>query len=135
MTVIKLLFLDVDGVLNSSKTLKRGLMIDLIRCKFIDDLCMETNTLVVLSSTWRMDWPANLHLLRNAGITKLIARTGTRASNDQFERGHQIQDFINETCPDKFAIIDDDMLPEQKNNFVRTNFDDGSNKINKLDNK
>ena len=61
---MKVVFLDVDGVLNTSKTFervyhsfkntgKKELEIDLFRLEYLKRIIEETNSKIVLSSTWR----------------------------------------------------------------------------------
>ena len=61
---MKVVFLDVDGVLNTSKTFervycsfkntgKKELEIDSFRLEYLRQIIDETNSRVVLSSTWR----------------------------------------------------------------------------------
>ena len=64
---IKVIFLDIDGVLNSTKTFKRiheeykktGKRLSCIEDEYLDNLreiVNKTNAVVVLSSTWRHDF-------------------------------------------------------------------------------
>ena len=59
---MKIIFLDIDGVLNSDTYLKSrpansaDNRIDLSRVKLLADLVKSTNAKIVLTSTWRVDW-------------------------------------------------------------------------------
>ena len=59
---MKIIFLDIDGVLNSDTYLESRLdksednRIDLSRVKLLADLVKSTGAKIVLTSTWRVDW-------------------------------------------------------------------------------
>ena len=59
---MKIIFLDIDGVLNSDKYLEsctdksEDNRIDLSRVKLLADLVKSTDAKIVLTSTWRVDW-------------------------------------------------------------------------------
>lgn len=132
---MRILFLDVDGVLNSlGSVLALGdpnHHFDPVSVGLITRLLKETETKVVVSSSWRIGRTvANLqHVLDGLGATKIadriIGRTG-----DEFNghRGRQIKDWIDKNAPNcSYVIVDDDsdMLPEQKPYFVHTSWEDG----------
>lgn len=125
---MKLIFLDIDGVLNCRHTKERKNGIIDIDPFFVDVLNWvldETDARIVLSSTWRFD--ENWHeTMKNAGIKDVfIGRTG-RSSKDF--RGDDIQDYLDEHHKeiDTYIIIDDDSdfypwQPHAKTSF----FEDG----------
>ena len=59
---MKIIFLDIDGVINSDTYLKSRPdnsdynRIDMSRIKLLADLVKSTDAKIVLTSTWRVDW-------------------------------------------------------------------------------
>lgn len=134
---IKVIFLDVDGVLNNDKTTvktKNGF-------DFVDDYLLErlkkivkqTSAKIVLSSDWRFDRFTDdasdykeLKAALEKNETPIYAHTG-RA---KILRGSEILDWFNNWCGTpiaNFVIIDD--LPansfnfsQLKGHFVHTNY-------------
>ena len=171
---MKILFLDVDGVLNSERSFRaaKGRLavcenqddpyyrkitkctIDPVACALIDRICSEGGVKIVISSTHRKhfnDGPEKLAQLNSyfqfLGLsTEIVGWTDSlgvpgdtqeeRASFYACLKGHEIQKWLDEH-PEvtHYAIIDDssDMLPEQLQNFVRTNGMDGMSTKNYLD--
>lgn len=135
---MRLIFLDIDGVLN------HPLMTDPIkkyygqvsaRCvELLNQLTDETSAQLVISSTWRKDSP-NLptieERLKELGVTgEIIGSTPVLTQRAVF-RGNEIYHWMldhKEICgtyPNLFrdyVILDDDsdMLLWQKDNFVQT---------------
>lgn len=125
----KVLFLDIDGVLNSRRSLlafdaypqvlsKDALTkFDWVAIGLIRKLCEETDCSIVLSSDWRLTQKvidvANAFDLPICGATGIIGDS----------RGAEIAQWLAEH-PDvtHYAIVDDQggMLPEQLPYFVRT---------------
>ncbi|MFA5068205.1 MAG: HAD domain-containing protein [Candidatus Izemoplasmatales bacterium] len=134
---MKIIFLDIDGVLN---VYCQGR--DQYGCTFhkhFEDnlryIIEQTGAKIVISSTWRMDglqkmqqmWKDRKLAGEIIGITPTVAdivEKGTFEFYDQVERGHEIQQWIDEHIDqvENYCIIDDDndMLQSQRNNFVRT---------------
>lgn len=135
---MKIIFLDIDGVVNSMRTalafggypwnvgdrdLKK---FDHVALQMIRNICADGDIKIVLSSTWRLhddifsDMGSALHL-------PIIDRT---ENNDRTRsRGQQIQNWLDE-YPEvtAYAILDDevfDMLPTQKKHIVKTDMYDG----------
>lgn len=124
---MKVLFLDVDGVLNSSRSrsiraLSRGALRRLSRV--VD----ATGCMIVVSSTWRLH-PEFLTLLRRRlahrnihiiGITDKLMDGHDRP----VERGVEIHQWmIDHPGVTAYAILDDtdEMLRYQRQFFVQTN--------------
>lgn len=129
----KIIFLDIDGVLNviSQGYDKFG---QLFHEHFVDNLryiIEKTSAKIVISSTWRMSGLKTMQDMwkeRNLpgeviGITPCINDTVKEGEfYDKIDRGHEIQKYINDYNIQNYCIIDDDndMLPSQMKNFVRT---------------
>ncbi|MBQ1187020.1 MAG: hypothetical protein IIX54_04970 [Clostridia bacterium] len=81
---MKIIFLDVDGVLNSEKYKTESSAncdngyIDLSRVKLVADIVNATNAKIVLISSLRVDWDKSLELCGNDGkyINKCFAENG-----------------------------------------------------------
>lgn len=127
-----IIFLDIDGVLNSKiyyETLnkERTTRHDDIcpeRLKWLNKLCLETDSLVVITSTWRIG--KSIEELRkiffDCGSTFYIL---DKTKVTGYERGTEISLWLEENRHIKFknyVIIDDDsdMLLEQQQHFFQT---------------
>lgn len=135
---MRVLFLDIDGVLNSHEFFERRtkpqqfsgmceLCVDLM--SRFDRIVEETGCKVVLSSTWRLS-PTYMHDLEVQGLNTnaIIDRTPTwhRPPDTGWEwreRGKQIAEWLA-AHPEvtRYTILDDDsdMLDEQTPSFFKT---------------
>jgi histidinol phosphatase-like enzyme len=136
---MKICFLDIDGVINSEDyAIYRfyGKKFDLD--EFIDErpivmlnyIIEQTDAKVVLSSSWRRDWENTEKRLKAGGFQYNIFDV-TPYDPNRF-RGKEIKMWIDKYEKDhepleSYVILDDDddMLPEQENNFVHCNFQHG----------
>jgi hypothetical protein len=134
MQPTKVLFLDIDGVLNSERSCyalggfphgfdaKNKLMFDWVAVGLIRRLCADTDTSIVLSSTWRI--LHSVHDCANGLDLPIFDKTPGGGGN----RGKQIQEWLDAHPEVKqYAIVDDDgdMLDEQRPFFVQTNVRNG----------
>lgn len=143
---MKVIFLDIDGVLNSMDWYKRRTRVksetwdeyhaqefDPVALSLIKRVINETGAMVVLSSTWRLS-KEGVKFIKSIGIdifdcTPHLPRP-SNTSVEYCERGKEIQAWIgkyNFLPPPKedidcYVIIDDDtdMLPEQNEHFFNT---------------
>lgn len=147
---MEVIFLDIDGVLNSFDNLHA--LNALYKCKLassrdefgqlFDERCVRwlryiierTEAKIVISSTWRssgIDKLKTMWQMRDlAG--EIIDCTPTyvddyivnlhACTNNEADRGYEIQQWIEENKPKRYCIIDDDndMLGIQMPFFVRT---------------
>ena len=139
---MKIVFLDIDGVLNSDDWYKSGeakkayektkvvsdYHFDPNAWKLVEKLLIETGAKIVLSSSWRnftleatlKDFTGTNFEPLNKYIVDITPRTWDR------HRGKEIKEFLKTTRLEvnQYVIIDDDsdMLPEQHNNFVKTDW-------------
>lgn len=143
----KILFLDIDGVLNCSECFDRHRkeweadgkpsehkwwnMLEPLHIEHLNHITDETGAEIVISSSWRGS-PKTHDELIGAGVTgKIIGDTGRCCSGI---RGVEINNWINKNVPYKerdqfqYAILDDDsdMLLWQKDDFFKTGFTDGT---------
>lgn len=133
---MKVIFLDIDGVLNSFRTAhaydgypssrSEYDKFDDVAVTLIRDLCVKNDIKVVLSSTWRLD--KNWKKLENTLKIPLLDRTPYLSVSTRVDRGREIAIWL-EDHPEVtvYAIIDDDsdMLEEQKPFFVHTCYKNG----------
>jgi tRNA A37 N6-isopentenylltransferase MiaA len=130
---MKVIFLDIDGVLNCSKTLERfhgcfGLDKELVvRMNYVK--CCVSDLKIVLSSTWRILPENKEEVERHLEIYDTTCkRWFDREHEHHSTRGEEIQEWLNRHPEvEKYVILDDDtdMLPEQLPHFFRTYWDNG----------
>jgi len=141
---IRVLFLDIDGVVNSEEWFdeqheKRGTQwgkrfhkkdhIDPYKAHLVRHIVESTDCKVVLSSTWRL-FPDDRDLVRKKvvefmDVTPRMPRLGGAES---MERGYEIKAWLNDhPHVERYAILDDDsdMLPEQIPHFFKTTWQKG----------
>jgi hypothetical protein len=138
---VKVLFLDVDGVLNSHRSIlttgncahphnyaERREMFDWTAIKLLQGLCAAGGIKVVLSSAWRLGMTKD-DLARFAAFLGLpIIDLTPSAWEPHQRRGHEIKAWLDDHVEViHYAIVDDDsdMLPQQKSQFVQTFYEDG----------
>jgi len=140
----KVIFLDIDGVLNTEQTDIRliekygeskyekylyddyGRIFDDNAVKALRKIIDKTNAQIVISSTWRVRGLTFLNSLwkkRNMP-GKII---GITPSLRLESRGEEIAEWMRRNPVDKYVIIDDnkDILLEQGLNFVKTRWEMG----------
>ncbi len=133
----KILFLDVDGVLNNTKTFHTSesrygsnKLIDPYMCLLVHRIVEATGCDIVLSSSWRHFKKGQD--VKDAGIP-FIDITVDCCSG---VRGVEIQNWLNKGFPHdvrsdpskfRYAVLDDDsdMLLNQKDHFFQTTFESG----------
>lgn len=110
---MKVLFLDIDGVVNSMHTKERFQVyigIDTKLTKYVKQIIKRTQCKVVLSSIWRLD--AEFRDEVRAKVTDFIDVTPRLGK----ERGYEIEDWLRKHPEvETYAILDDnsDMLEGQ----------------------
>lgn len=131
---MKILFLDIDGVVNCLTTHQRHrgfIGIDPEMAFRVGKIQLDTGCEVVLSSTWRLG-EVSREEVRNQVVNFIDVtpeiHTGGRYSGI---RGEEIQDWLDRH-PEvtKYAILDDDsdMLETQLPNFFQTTWETGITK-------
>jgi len=140
---VKIIFLDIDGVLNSqlfyekryklSKKQLEEFPLDRYkndicpeRMKWLSELCNDTGAVVVISSSWRSNKTVEeLQKIMDycGGNFKIIDKTPH--INHSYSRGLEIKNWIDLNSHikiDNYAIIDDDsdMLILQQHHFFQT---------------
>lgn len=130
---MKVIFLDVDGVLNSTKTsvanggypfeLNEFEAFDMHNIKLLQRFCDSSGVVIVFSSAWRLSNTAS----EVSKVWELPVIDVTPNIWGQ-PRGVEIKQWLEENPKvTHYAILDDtdDMLEEQQGNFVLTDPDDG----------
>ena len=138
---MNIIFLDIDGVLNSRKFIKQCIannipaddVIDPIAVARLNKITDATDAKLVISSTWRLpflwlnDFKGLCALLHSHKITADVVGM-TPDLNLDHGRGIEIQKYIDE-CGfniNKFIILDDDNdMNHLSNRLIKTNFDRG----------
>lgn len=148
---MKLLFLDIDGVLNSqvfyeqrheqikAGKAERDYPLDEFCPKaieLINRICRETGAKVVVSSTWRHGRTVEQlqTLFNSVGATfEVVGKTPDLCRQTEnglwlsAVRGDEIKKYTDESNCKSFVILDDDgdMLDCQRENFIQTSWLDG----------
>ena len=124
---MKAIFLDVDGVLNTPKTIRKfGFdFIDDILVALVARIIRETNAVVVLSSTWRIQEKDRNVVIQALDQHNLKIHDCTPVIERPFEQGwvrrhEEIQAWIDQNPVTKFAIIDDFEDAEIQGSFFKT---------------
>eukprot|EP01084_Bolivina_argentea_P312652 541307_1 len=135
---VKLLFLDVDGVLNGESYGYGGVVDSLLL--LLKQIIDQTNCKIVLSTTWRLHQSTRATLLlfmaQAAGINVEDIIIGDTPSIEDKRRAFEIESFLksksfhSEYIVKHWCAIDDMNLNRQnpafmKNHFVRTNYRTG----------
>lgn len=147
----KIIFLDIDGVLNSQKTFidnhdwekifikikinsiediitRQMLDIDLDKVFMLRDICNLTGAKIVISSAWRNFMYYTL--IEEKLISLGLPIVGTTPYIDN-NRGEEIRKYLEENKVDNFIILDDEIFRdfyELENHLVKTSFyEDGLN--------
>lgn len=123
---IKVLFLDIDGVVNCATTAQRHrgfIGIDPYMAHLVRMIVEKTGCQVVLSSSWRY-FPGG----REEVERQVCPLLDVTPHSDLGCRGDEIRAWLN-AHPEvtRYAIVDDnsDMLPEQHLNFFQTSWERG----------
>lgn len=137
---MKIIFLDIDGVLNSeeffvertqdcryhdykragysARLARQMCSVDSVAISKLNNLITQTGASIVVSSTWRADDPELQELFAAVGIPAYIDITPYHTTR---HRGTEIQQWLDKHPEvDNYVILDDDddMLDKQLNNFV-----------------
>lgn len=108
---MKVIFLDIDGVLNNDRTATRspdgyiGISYSLL--KRLSKIVKATDASVVLTSTWKdLSSPQDTaYMMRRFRVYSIIPIGKTKDIKDQ--RGKGIKDYLEEHPCDEYVILDD----------------------------
>ena len=132
-----IIFLDIDGVLNSDKyfssiedkedtyidpVAKLLLDIDMTKVKLLLKVVSISHAKIVISSTWRRMklYPSIKEALINIGLP-IVGETPFLEG----QRGEEIRAYLADNQVDNFCIIDDEVFKdyqELEDNLIKTNF-------------
>jgi len=146
---MNIIFLDIDGVLNTHNHLVKQVEQDSInsyQAQFnfcpeslanLKQIVEETDAKIVVSSTWRISyrcvyddphrkfWKAIIKNLASIGIHKRIIGI-TPSLKDTRIRGEEIKAWLSNHQVDNFVIIDDDSdMSDLMNHLAKCNWCDG----------
>lgn len=129
---MKILFLDVDGVLNCHRdyevySLSESfpMMVNRRKIDLLEKIIADTDCKIVLSSSWRT-MPDGVKLLQHFSdqfeIFDVTPSHGFDSDIKYTCRGAEIQDWLDNNRWTNYAIVDDDgdMLDSQLRHFVQT---------------
>ena len=145
---MKLIFLDIDGVLNNAhtqKTFERYYFVEDYKIELLQELIEATDARVVLTSTWRSGWYAMEHVAEPTSSEKkdirLVCALKEKLQEYNIEllsytenfgfRGEEIDQWLSDwdgETVEAFVILDDmdalEMEPYSEL-LIQTSFDDG----------
>lgn len=138
---MKIIFLDIDGVLNYAGCKARSpsgcLGIEDKPLKLLKTIVDATGAKIVLTSTWKTDWfitdyiedlPKDGQYLVNRFSSQRLGILDKTHEESWANRGQGILDYLNNSCCESFVIIDDEKYDFYElgldKYFVRTNFHD-----------
>jgi len=121
MKIIKVIFLDIDGVVNSEETLKRtkgGILgIDPYLVSIFNRIIFATDAKIVLSSSWRHSKEGRDEVRQQImDFIDVTPRMPLLGGSETMERGKEIKAWLDKHPEvEKYAILDDDsdFLPDQ----------------------
>lgn len=128
----KILFLDIDGVVNCQTTTQRHrgyIGIDPYMAFLVGKIVLDTGCEVVLSSSWRTFHDDGIEEVSRQ-VTKIddVTPPPWYENDHHSTRGEEIQAWLDKN-PDVgvYAILDDDtrMLPNQLPNYFQTSWQEG----------
>ena len=142
---MKVIFLDIDGVLNTSQTFINrykkyyetgvyDLEIDIFRLEYLKEIIDRTNAKIVLSSSWRLFFEVNNNKViprtkKGLSLYELLNKYDIEiyditTKNNYLKREEQIDLWLNEhDSVDSFVIIDDESSHLQRfinNGLIKT---------------
>ncbi len=128
--MVKVLFLDIDGVLNSEEVIRKSDTANVIAPKLVEKvntIIRQTDCLVVITSTWRIyhNLPELKTILVSNGFNGTIIGVTPDNISKNGDRGSEIQDWLDANKEVKrFVILDDneDMSVELKRYLVKTSW-------------
>ncbi len=124
----KLLFLDIDGVLNRDSTKEKSAYMNFCGLdkylveKFLHWYRQQNNLKIILSSSWR-DTPIMIQEIEASGIPLSGLTTTDNPYNSRYARGWEVEKYLKDfKHQGKYAILDDcnEFYPHQLPYFVRT---------------
>lgn len=136
---MKIIFLDVDGVLNSNDTedtFKGFIGLDYSGIKLLREIVDATGCEIVLVSTWKLSWDKNGSRPDSLGayLDERLAQEGLvildKTGGNMNQRGHGILDWLSEHPTESWIVLDDEIFEDYEecgilSRLVKTDFYDG----------
>ena len=138
---MKVIFLDVDGVLNSADsddTFREGIIgLDYSGIKLIKEIVDATDAEIILISTWKLAWYKDNKSRQDsvaAYLDKRLAEEGLvimdKTGGYMADRGHGIIEWLSEHPTDSWIVLDDEIFDDYEEcgimpYLVKTDFYDG----------
>lgn len=129
---MKVIFLDVDGVLNSDSYFERTKNekntrdeLDENNILVLKSIIDETNALVVVTSTWK---ELKIYSLLKETLSKYNISIYDKTIHLNYQRGNEIRQYLSTHNIDNFIIIDDEVFPDFNNlteYLIKTDFYNG----------
>lgn len=118
---MKILFLDIDGVLNNIASLAEGVHLIPEKCVMLRECLKDLDVKIVISSSWRILYDLKMlrEILRRSGLNICVYDVTPKLNGC---RGLEIYTWLNNNQNiSQYCIIDDDadMLDEQLDFFVK----------------
>ncbi len=138
---MKVIFLDIDGVLNTPSSESRCgeyIGIDDDKTKLLADIVKRTKEIIVLISTWKKYWRKEEKLkplqdysanyldekLAKQGL-KAIDKTKDKADGRYLSRGESILEYVYRNNVENYIILDDCQFDydgcDLTDNYIKTN--------------
>lgn len=136
----KIIFLDVDGVLNSNDTEDtfRGYIgLDYSGIKLLREIVDATGAEIVLVSSWKSRWykdhkdcQDNLANYLDERLAEEGLKIIDKTEGSSFERGAGIVDWLSKHPVELWIVLDDEVFPDYEEygimpHLVKTSFYDG----------
>lgn len=132
----KIIFLDIDGVLNCISTKSRCqcyVGIDNSKVKLLKQIIDNTNAKIVLTSTWKTEWNKNLEECDYAGkylnnkLKKQKLWILDKTEDNVENRGQGIYNWIKKYNIKHWVVLDDEIFKDYKKygikkHLVKTEF-------------
>lgn len=136
---LRVLFLDIDGVLNTRAYVERAgwspplgsagdvLIIDPAAVEHLNFVVEQTGAVIVVSSSWRITYPLEVltAMLEERGFRGRVY--GATPELPGRNRSREIAEWLRDHPVDAFAIVDDDGASgaDFAPSFVLTSFEEG----------
>lgn len=117
---MKIIFLDIDGVLNyqaSEAVYRGGIGISRDNVEVLRYIVEQTGAEIVLTSTWKKWWEkSNNKHPSGAYIDKMLGESGIKVYDKTpgsvVERGQGIDEYLKTHKVDSWIVIDDEIFPD-----------------------
>ena len=137
---MKIVFLDVDGVLNSNDTedhFKGSIGIDYSGVKLLREIVDATRAEIVLVSTWKIGWhkddkksQKDLANYLDARLAEEGLKIMDKTDGSVADRGQGIVDWLSKHPTESWIVLDDEIFKDYEEcgvmpHLVKTSFYDG----------